>query len=229
MKDDHKKVEDLYKDAFSDFEVPGAGYDWNGIEKHLDKVKFYRLSLTHFNIYYSLLIATCFVASIITASHYFMVTVPYVKDHTTIVIKDKDSTSTLFQNKKGFKISNGDSEKNKKNIPSLKADPANESIKTNKYKNSPRNKDYAGAESASTSPDKNQPTNSSENPLVIPMPANKGTKDSIAIVAPMHHEKDSLKTRKEPKTSKKTIYITKQDTIFEYDTLKTKKNKKFKK
>ena len=240
MEQENKTLGGMYKSAFKDLETPGADYEWNGIEKRLDRLKFYRLSFTHFNIYYSLLILGCFIASITSATHYFLVTAPTVAKYNAIIKRDSVySTTTRTYTIPDVRYPNPiKTEQAQQSTPTAPM-PASVYKENNKLKaenNKPVNNNKlknAANTSSSNINTSNNTKNKNEERFIIPLPkenitASKKT-DSLVASTPVKSYKDTLKPLKETKTSRKTIYITKQDTIFEYDTLKTKKNKKFKK
>jgi len=237
MKEENKKLGDLYKDTFKDFEEPGTGYDWNEVEKRLDKVKFYRLSFTHFNIYYSLLIITCFIASVTSAAHYFFVTVPKLNEQYSVIITDTVSVNSTIKIKKTYNnseaaIKGRELDNNRLLFKKEKSDSPNEQPRSQKpgdNKAAPPKNGIINADPKTNYP-QNFLINDGEAEQSAGAEESTIKNDSITNVkAPIPLAKDSLKNKKEPKTIKKTVYITKQDTIFEYDTLKTKKNRKFKK
>ena len=240
MKQENKKLGDIYKSAFKDLETPGADYEWNGVEKRLDRLKFHRLSFTHFNIYYSLLILGCFIASITSATHYFLVTAPTVAKYNAIITRDSVYTSatTRTYNKPDVSYSKPIKTEQAQQASPTAPMPTSVYKENNKFKaesNEPDNnilKNVTNTTKNTLLP-QNTSKNKNEEQFIIPVPkesiAGNKKADSIVAITPVKSDKDTLKPLKETKTSRKTIYITKQDTIFEYDTLKTKKNKKFKK
>jgi|GEM_PF-5128251 len=235
MAQENKKLGDLYKEAFNDFEAQGNSYDWNDVEKRLDKMKFYKLSFTHFNIYYSLLIVTCFIASLISATHYFLVTVPRINSDTAVTATYPNSVKTGDESNK--EELNSDTKGNENNEKSFKEESdriVKKGNTTSKIKKENLlNKDYEGAESVNDKENTKNQSNKVKKESIIPTSANGNNeilkRDSVTIIPHVNKEKDSLKVHKPLKTPKKTVYITKQDTIFEYDTLKTKKNRRFRK
>jgi len=234
MKEDNKKLGDLYKDVFKDLEEQGTGYDWNDMEKKLDRIQFYRLSFTRFNIYYSLLIITCFIASITSATHYFLVAVPRLNKQNTVIITDSVSvpSSGNTLNDPKTTIENRDLNNTMLQDNKKKTDPKSEQNYTQKLRenNAIKSQNSTTKAAPTTNYPQNFLINDGEMEQNSKADGTKANKDSITSAnTPIQQLKDTLKTPKEPKTINKTVYITKQDTIFEYDTLKTKKNRKFKK
>jgi hypothetical protein len=201
---DHNNLGDLFKKQVLNYQPEVSEEEWNSLEVKLKKINFLRFSLTNFNIYYCFMILSCFIFNSAIFVDYFLLhrENPQV---TSISVTPSTQSKSKIEDKSLLKTGN-----NFINLPDRKkADPAGNTILHDSIINYPNNdfaeKNIVHQDSGKINSEKNVNINFSS----------YGNNRNNNV--------DSAAQRKV--NLKKTLYITRQDTIVVYDTLSNKKRR----
>jgi len=198
---DHNNLGDLFKKQVLNYQSEVSEEEWNSLEVKLKKINFLRFSITNFNIYYCLMILSCFIFNSSIFVDYFLL---HSKDSQVTSISAPPSTQpkSEIEDKSPLKAGN-----NFINQPNRKKrDFAENTILHDSIINNPNNdfaqKNVLHQDSGEINSEKNLNANFSS--------YENNNADSVA------QRKVKLK---------KTLYIIRQDTIVVYDTLSNKKRR----
>ena len=198
---DYNNLGDLFKKQVLNYQSEVSEEEWNSLEVKLKKINFLRFSITNFNIYYCLMILSCFIFNSSIFVDYFLL---HSKDSQVTSISAPPSTQpkSEIEDKSPLKAGN-----NFINQPNRKKrDFAENTILHDSIINNPNNdfaqKNVLHQDSGEINSEKNLNANFSS--------YENNNADSVA------QRKVKLK---------KTLYIIRQDTIVVYDTLSNKKRR----
>jgi len=187
-------------------DVPESG-EWEMLQTSMQKVNFFKFNALQFNIYYASTILFCFLTCLTIGSH-------YTYSHILNLSNKEESTGKIN------KIESVDAQSSVSEIQK-----PSEIIKLNykKENKSPENSSVAKL-----------PVKASEEKGMQETYGNNTTKVNVSGKSPSdttHSKKETFTAEQKQDTLKKpkrTLYITKQDTIYQYDTLKAVKKKNWK-
>jgi len=208
MTESDKNISQLLKSHLSKNESFIEKDEWKLTEIELYKKKFYKFSFSYFNIYYASVLVCTFLFTLTAGIIYFS----RLNDFTTLSSKEKrlkkNDTSILETNDVVLQ----NEERPEKETP------------TRKNSQRPMKKQKGQGEKVieNLNPLSNHlPTIDSSN--LMDDSKNKGASELLKTYTKKDSDNSVKKTV--PKQETKVIYITKQDTIFKYDTLRVKKGK----
>lgn len=201
MEEQEDKLGSLFKTSFEGHKVPLEEGEWDVLSNRLEKRNFFKFNPYQFNIYYASTIIACFFICLGLGSNY--------------VYKQYVYSEPLLE-ASGTKVNT--------TVPTVEA-PKSRNVTVNP-------KGLAYDTQATVIPQKEEKA------------IKKGDAVETAVEMPQHHlisspiKKDTIAhlepqqptlqviTTDSSKINKKVLYITKQDTIFKYDTVRTHKSKK---
>ncbi|MCU0428483.1 MAG: hypothetical protein MUF42_00800 [Cytophagaceae bacterium] len=201
----------LYKDAFQHASLNSAqdDQDWAPISNRLDKKRFFRFSLTRFNIYYSSLIAISFLLLLFL----LLKSARREQGEASYSTQSSDTSASLYQISSHHRSASGANPPVQENTGSIPA-------KTYPQKNVISQKSNTVLADANNLPPDYKKL---ENTI---------TKDSsiknAAEISSTYYKSDSLivSNSVSVRKPKKIVYITRQDTIMVIDTLGPKKQRR---
>lgn len=243
---ENRNIGDLIKERLESYEDNDINQDWLETELKLHKLKFLKFSLTNFNVYYcSFILATfALTSTVFIKTFFFNNNIQLPPETTSSVITDSLSNNNHKSAPKVDLLENSGEEssqnKNNKNEPDLfenktsgivPNNPLNKKEtsslkKTSQQTLSPKQKINNNQSSTNTSTttnkttDNNTKTTTTTADNIVPS-IDKPSINSQPGTSSTNTVKDNLNLTPSPK--KNVIYITKQDTIEVYDTLRRKK------
>jgi hypothetical protein len=199
---DHNHLGNLFKKQIQNYQPEVTEEEWNTLELKLKKVNFLRFSLINFNIYYTLMLLSCFIFSGATFVDYFLLRreplqITTKSGPSSIQPKSEIEDKSLLETEGNFI---NQPNRTKRNFPENTA-IVYDSLTNNLTNDSTRKNDFLHNDNKPIA-EKNVSVNSSS------YDNNKADSLTIPKVKP-----------------KKTLYITRQDTIIVYDTLSNKKRR----
>lgn len=205
MKNTQDNIGTLFSNTFEKHEIIPEREEWDMLSTTLQKRNFFRFNATQFNVYYASTIVFCFLVCASVGSHY---------TYTHFIKPNKPVETSL----------DAPSNSSKEAISKQRVSGKNQQI-TNTESSSLPLEESKNAKTSSSSINKNSKAEVQENQVIATVSESVKRKDSVHVQAnvPVHKPiaKDSAKAR-----PKRTLYITKQDTILKFDTLHAPKQKK---
>jgi hypothetical protein len=199
MENKSENIGDLFKSRLNDFSVEGSRDEWIELDIKLEKSYFFKFRPTHFNIYYSALVGICFLLSTAVFVDHFLIKREFIteKINNEQIEPGQINQDKSIQENKQSNLINPKSIKTKRIIES-------------KYKDS--NTNYQ----ENIIPKNNEQDRKLEltKPDILTTETSKENLPEVVSAIP------------EIKPKKKVVYITKQDTIVVFDTVKTNKTRR---
>jgi hypothetical protein len=212
MDDIKDKLGELFRTTFEEHHAPLESEDWEGLNTKLQRRNFFKFNALQFNVYYASMIIFCFMVCAGIGSHYTYTT--FLRTDDNITKKEHSKQELLvsdIENNSGTTvlIKEKDALNNRRPLSSI---PKNEGIYSKGNKNTEASNDTSLIPKGSIEKKVKEIENQRIPPEVSP---------TISI----HHHVNSDSLKPKQKT-KRTLYITKQDTIIQYDTIPSAKKKK---
>ncbi|HBX52282.1 MAG: hypothetical protein A2275_10200 [Bacteroidetes bacterium RIFOXYA12_FULL_35_11] len=230
-------IENLYEKSFEDFSDASDAGDWAALSGKVAKQNFMKFGLSHFNIYYTLLIV-----SVITIAGVFFMqnsknvsassenSVPETQNKVVAPAENKTNEDNIkdaaFDVSIKEKIENANEESviekktnSKNNSEIIYSAPDKKQVQENKNLNQEKVKDTPVKEEIIN---KESPVQNSKEELPVITHPEENAKDIPADV-------NQIKEQTKPAPVRKTISIEQHDTIYKNDTVMVKGKLKFKK
>lgn len=216
MSKEYRNIGELYKERFEEFECPGDSSDWNELAYKLDKKEFFKFNISRFNIYYSSLIVITFILSVcVFVRHTILMEEDNNLETVNPVSGERRSAADL-----GSAIEDdeqGETEVARKN-PFYNGSNDGYRDSDNETKNALPSREGTSSSGSGDAMKKDTLVRVlTESKVITDTLKKTSASDSISKVKPKVNPKP-----------KKIVYITKQDTIVKYDTLRKKKRNKLK-
>lgn len=191
----------LFKNSFEGHKPPLEEGEWDMLSNSLEKRNFFKFNPYQFNIYYASTILACFFICLGVGSHYVYKQHPFSASNseTSTVLSDTSATHVLGEGKK------------------IRAEDPQEEF------NSEPHVPYSRVEEKKV---EKKPTEEKTVSEPSQVPSNSLTSKKDTITHSVVHKTNPQPTIDSSKINKKVLYITKQDTIFKYDTVRTHKPRK---
>ena len=203
MISERNKIDELFEGAFGESSpISGESTDWDSMEMKLETSRFYRFKISRFNIYYASLIALSFSFSLLVAVDYFFNKKPISASSVSTIEEQKDKSINNIDN-------------NKSAEQQLLKDKNNSLEKKQPFSKTKENI----LEVASSSDKKNSGNNITFDTLSN-IPLNEIHTEPVNTTQP------EVPLPKNQEKKKRIVYVSKRDTIYNYDTLRVEKRKK---
>lgn len=206
MEEQGDEICQLFHKAFNEHISPLENGEWEALGKTLQKHNFFRFNAFQFNIYYASTIVFCFLICLGVGSHYTYTHVmrPHHLEDTSKILNPVPMPTRELAIPTSSNTKHENLETRTK-TSGIHEDP----------KERPANPLFGKILGSSKSMEKNEEANKESNSPFYPDTA-------------VHFQatKDGAKTDSAKIKPRRTLYITKQDTVFEYDTLRAPKRKK---
>lgn len=188
----------LFRTTLDGLETPIESGEWESMQTHLQKWNFFHFNAFQFNIYYAGMVIFCFITCAFVGTHY---TYTNFFKKTDLVVREEQ----VVRDKVKGEMGNNPLKEDSKNEKSVVGERNNQIVTLpRKYIKLIENKIITRKEESKL-------TALDTNRIETPIPA----------VVPVVSKPDSVKPK-----PKRVVYLTKQDTIIQFDTIQAPKKKK---